>query len=142
MTRASLGLALTIGAAALTAHQTPQPSNVPALPDSIPTSGTIHSVILLAGSKAGDEVVWKTRDGTTHAFYQYNDRARGPKIDGTYTLSDKGIPTAVALSGLNYLKQPVDERLTSDNASLRWKSASEQGSRPCLLYTSPSPRDS
>jgi imidazolonepropionase-like amidohydrolase len=130
MTRATFGLALTIGAAALAAPQTPQPSNVPALPDNIPTSGTIHSVILLAGSKAGDEVVWKTPDGTTHAFYQYNDRARGPKIDGTYTLSDKGIPTAVALSGLNYLKQPVDERLTSNSASLSWKSAAEQGSKP------------
>jgi len=78
MTRATFGLALTIGAAALAAPQTPQPSNIPALPDSIPTSGTIHSVILLAGSKAGDEVVWKTPDGTMHAFYQYNDRARGP----------------------------------------------------------------
>src|SRR6185295_12313679 len=80
MTRATFGLALTIGAAALAAPQTPQPSNLPPLPDTIPTSGSIHSVILLAGSKAGDEVVWKTPDGTIHAFYQYNDRARGPKI--------------------------------------------------------------
>lgn len=71
-----------------------QPSNVPPVPDSVPQDAIRYST-LISGSKAGDEAVWKTSDGRVHTFSQYNDRGRGPKLDGVYQLNGEGLPVNV-----------------------------------------------
>jgi imidazolonepropionase-like amidohydrolase len=106
-------------------------SNVPAIPDYVPADATRYSVFL-SGSKAGDEATWKTPDGKIHTFSQYNDRGRGPKIDGVYELNDRGLPVRVELKGNDYLKKPVDETFVFDGKSARWKSASEAGDQQGL----------
>ena len=79
-------LALSLAAAA---------ANVPELPKDIPASATLYDVQLLEQS-AGQMAVWSTPDGKLHAFYQFNDRGRGPKTWSTLTLDSSGVPIAAA----------------------------------------------
>lgn len=53
-------------------------SNVPPMPAEIPASAARYSVLIM-GSLAGQQATWTTADGTLHAFFQFNDRGRGPK---------------------------------------------------------------
>jgi hypothetical protein len=133
----TLSLTLAIGAAAATAQRAQQPSNLPPLPDYIPATGTTHSAIIISGTKAGDEVTWKTPDGKIHTFTQYNDRGRGPRIDGTYALNDKGLPTSIDLTGNDYLKAKAEDHFAFDGTTASWHSTSEHGSAPGLsaFYT-------
>src|SRR6476659_4075623 len=78
-----------------------EPSNVPAVPDYVPANA-LHYSIILSGSKAGDEAVWKTPDGKIHTFSQFNDRGRVPKLDGVYELNDQGFPVRVEIKGNDY----------------------------------------
>lgn len=108
-----------------------QPSNVPPVPDSVPQDAIRYS-ILLSGSKAGDEAVWKTSDGKVHTFSQFNDRGRGPKLDGVYQLNPQGLPVNVGIKGNDYLKNPIEETFAFDGTASRWKSPSESGQRTGL----------
>ena len=108
-----------------------EPSNVPPVPGYVPQDA-LHYTILLTGSKAGDEAVWKTADGKVHTFSQFNDRGRGPKVDGVYALNDRGLPVNVEIKGNDYLKKAVEETFTFDGTKSRWKSASEAGEQAGL----------
>ena len=106
-------------------------SNVPPVPDYVPADAVRYS-IFLSGSKAGDEATWKTSDGKVHTFTQFNDRGRGPKLDGAYVLNDQGLPVRVEIKGVDYLKKPVEETFAFDGKSSRWKSSSEAGDQEGL----------
>src|SRR4051794_5218131 len=114
-----------------------QVSNVPPVPDYVPANAVRYSIIL-SGNKAGDEAVWKTADGKVHIFSQFNDRGRGPKIDGTYVLNPQGLPTSTELKGNDYLKSAVEERFTYNGKMSSWQSTVEKGQHPGLtgFYTS------
>jgi len=85
--RVFVGVCLAVVVAATAFVQpSPQSSVIPPVPSDIPTSGAVHTVIMLAGHQAGDSFLWKSADGNTHVFMQYNDRGRGPKTEATYTL--------------------------------------------------------
>ena len=103
------------------------PAGVPPVPDYVP-AGALHSVIIMSGNKAGDEFAWKSSDGKLHTFSQYNDRGRGPRIDGLYQLNEKGWPTQADFKGNDYLKANVEEHFTFDGKQSSWKSKSEEGS--------------
>ena len=45
--------------------------------------------------------------------FEYNDRGRGPKIRAHYEFGADGLPSRIDVSGVNYLKAPVDEHLAS-----------------------------
>src|SRR6185312_11060354 len=131
MKRALSLLLATVGAVFA---QNPTPgttSSVPSVPDYVPSTA-MHSVIILSGNRAGDEFVWKTPDGKVHTFSQFNDRGRGPKVDGVYTFNEKGIPASSELVGNDYLKAKVDERFAFDGKQSKWKSKAEDGSAPGL----------
>ncbi len=113
------------------ASRAAEPSNVPPIPDYVPREA-VRYTILLSGSKAGDEAVWKTPDGKVHTFSQYNDRGRGPKIDGVYALNDQGLPVNVEIKGNDYLKKPVEETFVFDGKTSHWKSPSEAGEQAGL----------
>jgi hypothetical protein len=108
-----------------------QASNVPPVPDYVPADAARYT-IFLSGNKAGAESVWKTPDGKIHTFSQFNDRGRGPKLDGVYVLSDHGVPINVEIKGNDYLKSPVEETFTFDGKVSRWKNKSESGELPGL----------
>ena len=129
MKRALIAAGLSFFTAILQGQQ--QASNVPPVPDYVPANA-LHSVIMMSGSKAGDEFVWKSDDGKLHTFSQFNDRGRGPKIDGLYSLNEKGLPTHSAFTGNDYMKVKVDERFDFDGKQSAWKSSAEDGNSPGL----------
>jgi imidazolonepropionase-like amidohydrolase len=90
--------------------------------------------ILMAGNPAGKSVQTTSPDGTIDVQYAYNDRGRGPEIRGRYRFDSRGFPTLVELSGHDYYKASVDERLTVADGEARWKSTAEQGQAAGLAF--------
>ena len=103
-------------------------SAVPALPADIPADSQRVSVITM-GNLAGQQAVWSTPDGKLHAFFQFNDRGRGPKTTTVYTLDKHGIPVAVSTFGNDYLKTEITEEYSVANGTARWKNTSENGNK-------------
>ena len=116
-------------AAALLGSFAPAQSPVPALPGDVPKDAVIYSG-LMAGNLAGHQATWRDTDGTVHAFMEFNDRGRGPKIYSTYRLTKNGVPEKVEITGNDYMKNPVDERFSVTGGKAQWKSSSENESRP------------
>jgi len=102
-------------------------SPVPELPADIPPDATMYTA-LMSGNVAGQQAVWKTPDGINHAFFQFNDRGRGPKQYVTYRLNPDGTLASLEITGNDYMKNPVDERFSIANGKAKWKSAAEDGS--------------
>lgn len=99
----------------------------PALPSSVPADARMYRVLML-DNPAGQQAVWDA-DGARHVFFQFNDRGRGPKLDAVYELRADAAPSSVTITGNDYMKSTVDERLGTGHgtAGLSWKSAAEQG---------------
>lgn len=95
-----------------------------------PAPDTLRYVMLLAGNRAGQEVLVRDAAGTEHTRFEYNDRGRGPKLDQRITLDSAGLPTAVVITGNDYLKVPVEERFSLSAGTATWNSAAEHGSAP------------
>lgn len=92
------------------------------------TAGAETYSFLFSGNAAGKVVQTVAADGTVEIQYSFNDRGRGPEIRGRYRFDQRGFPTFVELTGKDYFKAPVDERLTVSDGEARWKSTTEQGS--------------
>jgi imidazolonepropionase-like amidohydrolase len=115
---------------------------VPPLPREVPKSATLYSV-LLAGNPAGHQATWRGKDGKLHAFFEFNDRGRGPRIRSELVLGKDGIPSSEQNRGVDYLKGEVDERFSVSAGQARWKNKAETGSKPAAgafyvsMYGSP-----
>jgi len=108
----------------------------PSAPPEAPEARTLRYSVLMSDSKAGSQVVTTSGDTITVDF-EYNDRGRGPKTHSVIRVDARGIPLSLATTGNDYLKTPIEERLSSDGATLRWKSTTESGEAPIgSLYTS------
>lgn len=83
--------------------------------------------MLLAGNEAGHMTVL-ARDGVRSVHFEFNDRGRGPKIDATYRLSRDGLPLAVDIEGVAYLKTPVSEHFAIEDGTATWKTGTDSGS--------------
>lgn len=53
--------------------------------------------------------------------YEYNDRGRGPKVVGSFALAPDGTLRRQSLSGLDYLKNAIDERFALENGRAAWR---------------------
>ncbi|PWT91850.1 MAG: hypothetical protein C5B54_04525 [Acidobacteria bacterium] len=100
--------------------------NVPPLPNDIPKNAVMYSV-LMASKPAGQMAVWDDAEKKHHAFFQFNDRGRGPKIYSTYEIGPDDIPMLTQISGNDYLKKPVEENFSITGNKASWKSSAEQG---------------
>jgi imidazolonepropionase-like amidohydrolase len=89
-----------------------------------------RTTMFLLGNKAGFQEARYADDGTVVVHYEYNDRGRGPKLDGEYHIGEDGIPERLAIRGVAYLKTRVDESWSRDDQGARWKNASEDETRP------------
>jgi imidazolonepropionase-like amidohydrolase len=90
-------------------------------------AATFKSSILFSGNHAGQETDTYNADGSIDIDYSFNDRGRGPEIHGRYKIDSRGFPESVVLTGHDYLKAPVDERLTVKDGEARWTSTTEHG---------------
>src|SRR4051812_15627246 len=103
-----------------------QAANVPDLPKDVPATATKYTVTIM-GAVAGQHAVW-TEGGRLRAFFQYNDRGRGPKTYSAVTLQD-GVPVSEEVEGNDYMKDPVRETFSVRDGTASWKSKAEQGSK-------------
>jgi imidazolonepropionase-like amidohydrolase len=92
-----------------------------------PGARTLRYVVLANGQPIGSEVDVVDKHGAVDSDFEFNDRGRGPKIHAHYEFSADGLPLRVVVSGVNYLKAPVDERLLAGAGGLQWKSSSSTG---------------
>jgi hypothetical protein len=104
------------------------PPNLPVLPADIPKNADLYDILLLE-KPAGQMAVWTTPDGKLHAFYQFNDRGRGPKSYETIALDRSGLPLSMEIEGNDYMKDPVRETFSAVDGVARWKNKAEDGSR-------------
>lgn len=112
MTIAGFGLLLAAGTGAAAAE---------------PNGATTRYTILLGGNRAGEQTVLRSPSGEYVVHYEFNDRGRGPKIDERVAVDARGWPSAVEISGVDYFKGAVSERLRLEGGRLRWTSDVEKG---------------
>ena len=92
--------------------------------------GVERSTVRILGNDAGHQEARYAKDGSATVHFEYNDRGRGPKLDGTYAVGETGIPDRIQIAGVGYWKVAVDERYSRDAQGVRWKNASEDEKRP------------
>src|SRR6266550_8763416 len=93
-------------ALAACAHQTQAP------PQTSPQNSTRKYVMIMGANHAGTQVTTTSGDTRTVDF-EFNDRGRGPKTHTVVTVDATGIPVSETTTGNDYLKAPVDERVTA-----------------------------
>ena len=98
-----------------------QAANVPELPKDIPPEAARYTFLIM-GLTAGQQAVWKQPDGKLRAFFQFNDRGRGPKTYSTRTVED-GLVVQEEITGLDYMKDPVNETFALKDGVASWSKA-------------------
>jgi imidazolonepropionase-like amidohydrolase len=101
-----------------------QQSPLPELPADIPKDAVVR-MLLADKTPSGQDVVWKSPDGTIHEFFQFNDRGRGPKIYTTYRLDSHGLIVSEESKGVDYMKSPVEEQFSLNAGEAVWKNKAE-----------------
>lgn len=94
---------------------------------------------ILAGNKAGYESSTRNPDGSLQVHFEFNDRGRGPNINEKIRAGKDGIPVEIEITGVDYLKAPVDERYSLKQGAASWKNRSEEGQKKIsgkAFYTS------
>lgn len=92
---------------------------------------TIRYVALVdGGTKAGEQVVRKEDDGTTHVDFIFKDNGRGPELKEEYRLADDGTYSQYKVTGTSTFGAKVDETFSRTGGNAEWKSTSDQGKQP------------
>jgi imidazolonepropionase-like amidohydrolase len=100
----------------------------PAAPTPQNSAATRYSFIL-SGNKAGYESSTRNPDGSLQIHFEFNDRGRGPNINEKLVAGKDGIPVEIEITGVDYLKAPVDERFSLKQGFASWKNRSEEGQK-------------
>src|ERR1700736_423239 len=95
------------------------------------TDGTkaTRYTLILAGNKAGYESSTRNPDGSLQLHFEFNDRGRGPNVNEKIVTGKDGIPVEIAITGVDYLKAPVNERFSLKQGNATWKNRSEEGQK-------------
>src|ERR1043166_10160583 len=84
---------------------------------------------ILSGNKAGYESSTRNPDGSLQIHFEFNDRGRGPNVNEKILAGKDGIPTEIEITGVDYLKAPVEERFSLKQGVASWKNRSEEGQK-------------
>ncbi|HEX7192089.1 MAG TPA: amidohydrolase family protein [Thermoanaerobaculia bacterium] len=91
-----------------------------------PQPVTRKYVMIMGANHAGTQVT--TVDGANRTVdFEFNDRGRGPKTHTVVTLDEHGVPVSETTTGNDYLKAPVDERITASDGKLHFVNKAEKG---------------
>src|SRR5579864_4543737 len=86
-------------------------------------------IFILSGNKAGYESSTRNPDGSLQIHFEFNDRGRGPNVNEKIRVGKDRIPTEIEITGVDYLKSPVDERYSLKQGVASWKNRSEEGQK-------------
>ena len=81
----------------------------------------------IQGNEAGEQTVRRMPDGGFESHFKFNDRGRGPDQTARYALSADGCFSRFDLSGVDYLKGPVEVHFERAGKKASWRSKSETG---------------
>jgi cytosine/adenosine deaminase-related metal-dependent hydrolase len=110
---------------AIAACGAPAPAVAPAAGASGPEVARHYDVVFGGRVVGRGELVV---DGAVRrSHYEYDDRGRGPSLDAEVTVSERGLPRAVAIRGVNYLKVAVTETLVASGGALTWTGTDDRG---------------
>lgn len=90
---------------------------------------TNRYIFILSGNKAGYESSTRNPDGSLQVHFEFNDRGRGPNINEKIRAGKDGIPVEIEITGVDYLKAPVDEHFSLKQGVASWKNRSEEGQK-------------
>ncbi len=99
-----------------------------ALPGLAWTQSTTHYDWLTQGQVSGRLEVTRHPDGERSAFFEFNDRGRGPRLEERYRVDASGLLRSFHIGGKPYMGAPVDEGFEFDQGVARWRSTLESGS--------------
>lgn len=91
---------------------------------------TVRFVVDQMGHVSGESVVTIHPDGSRDATWSFNDRGRGPDQQTHWETAPDGTLSRVDITGVDYLKQPVDEHLRIDGGRIVWSNHAEHGDAP------------
>lgn len=97
-------------------------------------------IIDFGGNKAGTAVTRTVGPREWRYSFEYNDRGRGPKIEEHAVVDERGVPLLLEITGIDYWKNPVDERFELKSGKVSWHNASESkdgldAARPSFYLT-------
>ena len=95
---------------------------------------TLRYKIISNGNVAGSQVDTFSAGGHVESVFEFNDRGRGPKIRATYVFGPDFVPTRADVTGVDYLKAPVDEHFFVEAGTAHWKSSAEKGDKPAGAF--------
>ncbi len=84
------------------------------------SSDTTRYEVVFRESLAGTYKKWRTGDNSFGYYYAYTDRGRGPELNEQITLNDQNYITQQSITGVNYLKDAVNESFTSEGDGASW----------------------
>jgi imidazolonepropionase-like amidohydrolase len=79
-----------------------------------------------AGNKAGTATIRTVGPREWRYTFEFNDRGRGPKLEERAVVDERGIPVLFEITGIDYWKNPVDERFELKDGKASWHNASEK----------------
>ncbi len=80
---------------------------------------------LISGELSGQQSSYYAKDGRIIITFSFNDGARGPQTRTIVQLNEAGVPVALHIKGLNYMKAEVDERFSIIYGKAVWASKIE-----------------
>lgn len=83
--------------------------------------------IVLGGRNAGEVREWRMPDGELRWTSKVNDRGRGAELETRIRMGPDGVPVMLHTTGVDYLKNPVDEQFQLAGGRATWRSAAEHG---------------
>src|SRR6185436_3707 len=78
---------------------------------------TVRYTIVMAKGPAGYTKAWTDASGARHYYTEWNDRGRGPAISQTVVLGADGFPVRMDITGVDYLKSPVEEHYLAETVT-------------------------
>ncbi len=111
------------------AATTPTPdlpaTTTPAATTSAPTN--VKRIVVSNARKSGSFELTKQADGSFTIVNHILQNGRGPHVEGTLRLDDKGLVTGFTAKGHYEFGPPIDEHFSREGDAAQWKSNEEQG---------------
>ncbi|HWM92783.1 MAG TPA: amidohydrolase family protein [Thermoanaerobaculia bacterium] len=91
-----------------------------------PEPSAIRYTLDYGGNRSGSAVTTSVGERERRYTYEFQDRGRGPKIEQRVVVGDKGVPVLMEISGVDYWKNPADERFELREGKASWRNPSEK----------------
>jgi imidazolonepropionase-like amidohydrolase len=87
----------------------------------------LRYTVFFSTRQVGRVVLRGEADGVERLTFDASDRGRGQSLTAGLSVDDGGVPVAMHVTGLDYWKNPVDDRYERKGGRAVWSNASEHG---------------